>query len=208
MDWFIQHNYQTLINLLEIVALYILVFGLTEILYKKGLQAETTRKIVHIAGGVVSALLPFFVKFEVAIALGVAFSLLLIISKHRKLLNSVHKIKDYSVGALLLAPSLTFAAAIFWPINPLIFQGSALVLGLSDGIAGIIGKRYGKRFYNVTGVKTIEGSFVFFLITLCLLFWFLIIGGAYTPSKISIVFGGALSITMVEAILGKGWDNL
>ena len=130
-------------------------------------------------------------------------------SKRKNFLNSVHKIHEESIGALLYAPSLTLTAIVFWPINQLAFQGAALVLGLSDGIAGIVGRRYGKRKYSITGTKTVEGSIVFFLITALILSVILLANSSHPfLNKMILVFGGSLLLTIIEALFGKGWDNL
>lgn len=196
------------LNVLIVLFLFFLVFGCAEILYKMGVTSYITRKIVHIGGGMVAALLPLFVNLETVIILGTGFFLLLVVSKRKNLLNSIHKIDDYSVGALLFAPSLTLTAIIFWPINTLVFQGAALVLGLSDGIAGIVGERYGRKKYKITSSKTIEGSLTFFLITVFVLLGVLYINDASVFDKTLAILGGSLLLTIVEATFGKGWDNL
>ena len=199
----------TYINLFIVLSLFVLIFGIAEFLYKRNLSANITRKIVHIGGGIVAALLPVFVDLKTIVIIGCGFFLILAWSKRKNFLNSVHKINDESIGALLYAPSLTLTAIIFWPINQLAFQGAALVLGLSDGIAGIVGRRYGKRKYSITGTKTIEGSTVFFLITALILSAILFAnGGQPLLSKTIFVLGGSLLLTIIEALLGKGWDNL
>lgn len=196
-------------NVFIVLFLFLLVFGCAEFLYKKNVSASITRKVVHIGGGLVVALLPFLVNLVTVIILGVGFFLFLLFSKRRRILNSVHGIKKESIGALLFAPSLVLTAVIFWPINPAIFQGSALILGLSDGLAGVVGAKYGKKKYNITGDKTIEGSLVFFFITVLIL-----LGILYTSSLalnfygVLFVIGGALLLAIVEGMSGKGWDNL
>lgn len=196
-------------NVLIVLFLFLLIFGCAEFLYKRKMPARITRKIVHIGGGIIAALLPVFTDLNTVVVLGVGFFLLLLFSKRKKLLNSIHDINEESIGALLFAPSLTLTAIIFWHTNPIIFQGSALILGLSDGIAGIVGARYGRKKYSITGTKTVEGSFVFFLITVVILFSVLYVSN---PSSVLngafFVFGGSLLLTAVEAAFGRGWDNL
>ena len=196
------------IHVLLVIFLFLLTFGLAEFLYKRKIARYITRKVVHIGGGLVAALLPFFVKLETAIVLGAGLFLLLLFSKRKKLLNSIHETGDYSMGALLFAPSLILTALIFWPINTLIFQGAALVLGLSDGIAGIAGIKYGRTKYKITGIKTVEGSLIFFGVTVCLLCGVLYISGGLALNKIVVVLVCSFLLTVVEAALGKGWDNL
>lgn len=199
----------SIFNVLVVLFLFLLIFGCAELLYKRKIPAHITRKIVHVGGGIVAALLPIFVNLNTVVVLGMGFFLLLLFSKRKNLLNSIHNINEESIGALLFAPSLTLTAVIFWPTNPIIFQGAALILGLSDGIAGIVGARYGKKKYGITGTKTVEGSFVFFLITVLILFGVLYVSN---PSSVLnetlFVFGGSLLLTIVEAAFGRGWDNL
>ncbi len=195
-------------NLLIVLLLFFLVFGLAEFLYKRKLPVYVTRKVVHMGGGVVATLLPFFVKLETVIILGVGFFLLLLFSKRKKLLNSIHATEDYSTGALLFAPSLMITALIFWPKNILIFQGATLILGLADGIAGIVGAKYGRKRYKITGSKTIEGSVCFFFVTVFVICGILYINGGLTFDKSLVVLGSSLILTIVEALFGNGWDNL
>ena len=198
-----------ILNILIVLSLFLLIFGCAELLYKRNVPPYITRKIVHIGGGIVAALLPIFVNLETVVILGIGFFLLLTASKRKKLLGSIHRINNESIGALLFAPSLTLTAIIFWPVNTLIFQGAALILGLSDGIAGVVGQRYGRKKYSVSGIKTIEGSLIFFLITTLILFGVLYISD--TPIALDmtlLVFGGSLLLTIVEAAFGRGWDNL
>lgn len=198
-----------IINLFLILLLFLLIFGSAEFLYKRKLSADITRKIVHIGGGIVAALLPVFLDLKTVIVIGGGFFLFLVWSKRKNFLNSVHKINEESIGALLYAPSLTLTAIVLWPINQLAFQGAALVLGLSDGIAGIIGRKYGKRKYSITGTKTVEGSIVFFLITALILSAILLANSSQPLLiKMMFVFGGSLLLTIIEALFGKGWDNL
>ena len=200
---------KTIVNLFIVLSLFVLIFGIAELLYKRKLSATITRKIVHIGGGIVAALLPLFVDLKTVVIIGCGFFLLLVWSKRKNFLNSVHKIHEESIGALLYAPSLTLTAIIFWPTSQLAFQGAALVLGLSDGIAGIVGRRYGKRKYSITGTKTVEGSIVFFLITALILSAILFANSSQPLlSNMMFVFGGSLLLTIIEALFGKGWDNL
>lgn len=200
------------INVLKVFLLLFSVFGLAEFLYVRNIPPYVTRKVVHIGGGLVSALLPLFVKLNTAVFLGAVLFLLLLFSKRKKMLKSVHEGYDDSFGASFFAPGLIVTALLFWPINPLIFQGAALVLGLSDGIAGIVGVKYGKKKYNITGVKTIEGSVTFFLVTIFVLCFVVYISGGLVPDSVfgksPTILGASLVLTLVEAALGKGWDNL
>lgn len=196
------------IKLLIVLFLFSIVFGLAELLYKRKIASYVTRKIVHIGCGLVAGLLPFFVNLKTVVILGLGFFLLLLFSKRKKVLNSIHEIDEDSIGALLFPPSIALTALIFWPINTLIFQGAILILGLSDGLAGLFGRRYGKKVYRVFGNKTIEGSLLFFFITVIILCAILYIDGDITYTGFMFVFGGSFFLTAIEAVFSKGWDNL
>jgi dolichol kinase len=82
-------------------------------------------------------------------------------------------------------------------------------LGLADGLAGIIGQSLGRRSYDITGRKTIEGSLSFFMISWAILMGLLL----YNQSPISglLMFQAALAsllLTVLEGVTGYGWDNL
>lgn len=110
---------------------------------------------------------------------------------------------------MLFPLSLLLCALVYWPLNPLIFQGAALILGLSDGLAGLAGQKFGRRQYQITGLKTFEGSAAFFVIT-CLILYFLQLYAQipHTPARSIGVVAAALLLTLAEAAAGKGWDNL
>jgi len=195
-----------IVKLLVVPVLYgiLLVFG--EVLYHKGVTAILTRKVAHIGGGILSSLLPYFVTLPEAIFIGGIFSLILIWTRRKHLLNSVHQIEEKNMGAVLFPIGLTISACLFWKTNPLIYQGSALLMGLSDGFAGLIGRRFGKLFYSFTGRKTLEGSFTFLITTLAIIIPLIMLMNQ--PIKISKVIIGAIILTFVEGAIGKGFDNL
>lgn len=194
-------------GLITILFLYAVVFIMAEVLYRRGYAAKETRKIVHIGAGIISFLLPCLVNLPIAISIGLFFVVLLFWTKKKQFLNSVHEIGNE--GAILFPVGLIVCALIFWNINPFIFQGSALLVGLSDGLAGVVGQRFGKRRYSISGSKTIEGSVSFFVITLIILVSLVFCSqGNIGLWKVFFIGLGSLAITLVEGFLGNGWDNL
>jgi phytol kinase len=197
-----------IINLFIVLLLSSSVLLVAELFYKKKVSGNVTRKIVHIGAGIVAAFLPVFIDLQTTIIFSIIVFIILFLSKRKKTLCSVHDIERESIGALIYTPSLALTAIIFWPINQIIFQGSALILGLSDGVSGIIGKSYGKR-KNIFGNKTMEGSLSFFLMTVLILSMILFIysNQSFFYKAIFIVVG-SLILTITEALFNKGWDNL
>jgi len=196
-------------KLLTIIILYSISFLLSEFFYKKGLQSEYSRKIAHIFGGLISLILPLWFDVRTAISIAIFFSLILFVAKGKKLLNSVNNTSGHKSGAILFPLGLAISFATFVPISAIIFQGSVLVLALSDGLAGLLGYKFGTKKYNISGNKTYLGSFLFFIVTLVILlslFYFV-----YSVITIKIVLFsilGSLLLTIIEGLLGKGLDNL
>ncbi len=81
------------------------------------------------------------------------------------------------------------------------------VLGWGDGLAPIVGTRFGKIRYKLVCDKSIEGSLAFFAGSFLagLVFVHLIVPEAYDPVRIAII---AAVCTVVEGVSPKEVDNL
>jgi len=194
-----------MINLLVIIILYLLIFFLAEFLYYKNVKSYITRKIVHIGGGLVTALLPWFVSFEAALTIGTVFTAILLATRQKNILKSIHENDQGSIGAYIYPLTLTLCALLFWNNNTLIFQGAVLILALSDGLAALIGNKVNYLEFSVNGRKTLSGSITFFIVTILIL-W-IIVQPQNTMVSLKIIFS-TLIITSSEAVFGGGWDNL
>jgi phytol kinase len=199
-----------LLGLTVVMGLYAVCFAAAEVMYRRGSAPEVTRKAVHIGAGVVSALLPWFVDLRTTVAIGVFFAAVLLWTRKRRLLGSVHGARLSSRhGAVLFPVGVVLCALLFWDRDPLIFQGGVLILALADGTAGVLGRRYGKRGYDVSGHKTLEGSLVFLLVALAVMVSVVLLEGrGLEPPRALLLVLGALGVTAVEGLLGRGWDNL
>lgn len=195
-------------GLAVLLFLYVGVFVIAEVVHRMGCAAIVTRKFVHIGAGIVSCFIPVLVSQYMAIVIGLIFSIFLFWTKRKGILDSIHRIENNDVGAMLFPLGLIPCALIFWN-DILVFSSSALILGFSDGCACIFGRRYGKRGYSVTGYKTLEGSLAFFGVTV-LIFILAIFFSHETMSlnKAFLIILGSLAVTVVEGMIGRGWDNL
>ena len=192
-----------------VLLVYAAIFAISEFIFLRSHAGETTRKLGHIFGGAWSAFLPLLVTLKVAVSIGIFLAVFLWWTKRQHLLNSIHSIKRESVGAIVYPLGLVLSALCFWDAHSrMVFPGSALVVGLSDGLAGLYGRKYGKRTYNVTGLKSVEGSCVFFIVTFLILFLILMTGAAALGLDLILACVGALLLTVVEGLIGRGWDNL
>ena len=198
-----------ILNLILIVLLNIIIFVIAEILYKKGIEAHITRKVTHIGGALICFIAPWLLDFQTSLLISLAFPLFLFWTKKKGTLNSVHGVDSKTFGAVLFPIGLAFCALAFWRIEVIIFQGAVLILGLSDSLACIIGRKFGKTEYNIGGKKTVEGSLVFFSITLFILLSVLFVyKESFEMNKVIFAILGTFILTITEGILGYGLDNL
>lgn len=169
-----------------------------------------SRKIAHIAGSIISFFLPYLMSNTNAVGMGFVFTFVLFVSKKNYILKSIHDEKGASIGEILYPLGLTLSALIIWPFSILAYQGSCLVLGVSDGLAGYLGNRHGKRNYSaIGGSKTIEGSIIFFVFTAIIFcgYYFLYATHVSLPG-IALLLLYTLAVTFAEAVFSGGWDNV
>jgi len=81
------------------------------------------------------------------------------------------------------------------------------MLGWGDGLAPIVGTRYGKMKYHILSDKSVEGSLAFLVgsIAAGLFFSYLIVPQSFHPSNIVAI---AVIATIVEGVSPKELDNL
>lgn len=194
---------------------------------------EELRKLVHISLGIFIASISLYVPrswIVLAIMLGLAADIILreLIAEHYKSLTKAVKerpnifirlahlgmrtvddmthVGRRTYGDYAYAAGLVIAALIF--DRPFAFIAAALVLALSDGLAGLLGRSFGKDSYAWFGAtKTYLGSTVFFLFT-AFITWQLLIASQIDPVNAAL---GALIIalptTLLESAIGYGLDN-
>lgn len=198
-------------NLIIILILYAIVFVISEITYRKfNAPFLLSRKIAHITGSFVSFLLPYFIVKNEAIIIGLIFTVIIYLSKKKYLFEGIHDKKANNIGEVLFPFGIILSVLFIWPLSIVAYQGSCLVLGLSDGFAGYIGSKYGKKKYSIFGgEKTIEGSAVFLISTLIILtFYYCLFSNDLSILGILMLIIYTICITLIESILSYGFDNL
>ena len=176
-----------------------------EIGFRRGLGPETTRRIAHAAGAVSVAFLPFFLQLPELIALALLFTAVLALTRGRNMLRSVHAIDRTSAGALVFPAGLLLAVLVGWH-HPGAIAYAALVLGLADPAAALVGSRIrGLGWAVVGGHKTLSGSAAFYIVAVGV---GVLIGVATGGPHWFGVVGAAAVLTAIEASIGYGLDNL
>jgi dolichol kinase len=158
-----------------------------------------------VTGAASVAVLPFFLRLSELLALALFFTGVLTWTRMRHLLRSVHGIDRASVGALVFPIGLLLAVVFAWG-HPAAIAYAALVLGLADPAAALVGKCLtGVGWPVIGGHKTIVGSVTFALVTIAI---GLLIGFGGSDVRFLAVLGSAIVLTTVEGSLGYGLDNI
>jgi phytol kinase len=194
------------IFLLSLVA-FALVLGTAEVLHRRvGVSSEDTRRVAHIGSAVIAAALPFVMGWTAIALLGLTLTGVMVLSKRRHLLRGVHDVARRTWGEVFFPAGLTVLAAAR-PPRALYVYG-ALVMGVSDGLAGLVGQHLGHHPYSVGATtKSYEGSAAFFASSLVLGLAVLALSG-WDPWHLLIATGVAALLTLLEAVLPFGLDNL
>jgi len=176
-----------------------------EIGFRRGLGPETTRRIAHAVGAVSVAPLPLFLQLPELIVLAVFFTAVLVLTRIGHMLPSVHAIDRDSAGALVFPAGLLLAVLVGWH-HPGAIAYAALVLGLADPAAALVGARLtGARWAVLGGHKTLGGSIAFYIVAVAIGVLFGVATGGH--QLFGALAAGAVLAT-IEGGLGYGLDNL
>jgi phytol kinase len=190
------------------------VFSISAILRRLGQDSELVRKVVHIGTGNV-LLIAWGLQIPLwlcAIAGGI-FSVIAYLSYFTNILPMLHGVGRKTYGVFYYALSITFLVVLFWSLHqPQYAVVGVLVMAWGDGMAALVGQRWGKHNYFCFGSKrTLEGSFAMFsvsyLITVLVL---TLTHGWFHPNFQDglIALPVAAIATLFEAFSPGGTDNL
>lgn len=121
---------------------------------------ELTRKVVHIGSGNV-ILLAWWLDISRAVIVTAAIiaAAIAILSYLIPILPSIESVGRRSFGTLFYALSMGILAAYFWVDTPQYAVIGILVMAWGDGMAAIIGQRFGQHKYQIGEItKSWEGS--------------------------------------------------
>ncbi|MBW3568694.1 hypothetical protein KY385_01030 [Candidatus Parcubacteria bacterium] len=189
-----------------------LIFGLlviSEYLWRTDrLEAETTRKFIHIAVGTFIAFWPLYMSWGTIQTLAGLLFIGILLSYQLGVFGAIHKIKQQSSGELWYPIGIGLAA--LFTSQPWIFTIAILHLSLADGFASIVGYRFGLRHYQIgQHTKSLLGSAAFFItsLALCILAYIVLLPGLPGTSLAVFALTPFLA-TAVESISRNGIDNV
>ncbi len=177
---------------------------------RPNISNETVRKIVHIGTGNVILLawwlgIPAWVGLMAsALFVGVTLTSYLL-----PVIPGIDSIGRQSYGTLFYALSIGILIALFWSQQPQFTAIGILTMTWGDGLAALVGIRYGRRRFEVAGgCKSVEGSLtmllVSFAVCLGLAAWVYGVSLSLLPLSLAI----ALLATALETLSWYGIDNL
>ena len=186
------------------VLLIAALFGSAELLRRRGVRADATRRYTHAAGASVAALLPALVSLVETVALGAAVAATLAWTHRHGLLRSVHGVERPTLGAALFPLGLALAAIVGWD-QPASYALGTLTFALADPAAAIVGERIGSPRWAVwRGMKSLSGSLAFVGVTLLIG----LVASLWAPLGLGAIAVVAVVLGVIEGLLGFGLDNL
>jgi phytol kinase len=174
-------------------------------------EAEIIRKIVHIGmGNVILIAWWLDIPAYVGITASVFASIITLLSYKFPILPGINSVGRQSLGTFFYAVSIGVLMGIFWYLHqPQYAVLGIMIMAWGDGLAALIGKRFGKHKYIVFGSqKSWEGSLTVTLSSyfICVTLLFIVQGNIWQTWIISLIV--ALIATILEAFSFLGIDNL
>lgn len=172
---------------------------------------EVSRKVFHMGSGNV-ILLAWWLEIPgwVGISGGILAGVIALISYQVPILPSLNSIHRKSFGTFFYAVSMSVLVAWFWPLQRQEYAAlGILVMTWGDGLAAVIGKKYGKYIYRVWGIqKSWEGSATMYVVSFAVssLILLAVQGAVWQTWAVSAVV--ALVAATLESVSKLGIDNL
>lgn len=187
------------------IGCFLLLFLVIDLLQKRIFtRRHWARKATHILSGGIIILLPDYLTVNQILILAGIFFVVLGISRWKNFL-ALHRVDRETIGEILYPISIGIIAWLCLPGNPQAFRLSALILAISDGLAGALGEAWDFRTVQMGRYKkSLGGALVFFTFS-----WLLVlIFNDFSVSQVLPALVFAAVLTGVEFVLVYGFDNL
>lgn len=198
----------------SVLALLGLMMAIRHLAQAVALSAEVQRKLMHVGTGLYALLLPWLFpdRWPVYVLVAATMLVMLVLRLPRfsgGLGATLHGVERSSYGDFLLALSVGLCFLLAGE-NTLYYVLPIAVLTLADAAAALAGTAYGtRRFVVEDGEKSVEGSIVFFVISLLVaLVCFLFLSDLPPANTLMLCVMVAAFGTLVEAQSWRGFDNL
>ena len=191
---------------LTVLAVFAVLVGCEWWWRRREMRGEFSRKFVHITVGSFVAFWPYFLTpLEIKI-LSLAFIVVVMISKYLHLFSAIHSVQRPTWGEFLFALAVVLLS--FLVHHPHIYTVALLEMSLADGLAAVVGTRFGKgNTYLVLGhTKSIAGTLTFFITSCLILTGYDVV--THTQMLGIWVLGLSAGATLLENIGVRGTDNI
>jgi len=174
-------------------------------------SSEVVRKVVHIGTGNL-ILFAWWLHIPAIVSVGASIlaSIVTFLSYYLPLLPGINSVGRKSLGTFFYAVSIGILVAWFWTINqPQYAVLGILVMTWGDGLAALIGQKFGTHPYKIWGnQKSWEGSGTMALASFIVSssIFLSVQGNNWQTWLVSLVV--ALLATILEAFSVYGIDNL
>jgi phytol kinase len=173
-------------------------------------QPEMVRKIIHIGTGNV-ILIAWWLSIPAWAGIGasILFSLVTLLSYRLPLIPDINNIGRKSLGTFFYAVSIGVLISGFWQFYPYYAVMGILIMTWGDGLAALIGQRWGTHPYKLWGMqKSWEGSLTMAIATYSISSAILLYVQGNTWQTWLVSGAIALIATGLEAFSKWGIDNL
>ena len=165
-----------------------LVFLASEILHRFKQDPELVRKVVHIGTGHV-LLIAWWLQIPtwLCVSAGVTFTAIALASHYTNILPMLNDVGRKTYGVFYYALSITVLVGLLWEHHPQYAVIGVMVMSWGDGMAALIGKRFGKHTFIYMGNKrSLEGSLAMFVTSLIVMLGIFASGHSLSASDIGV----------------------
>lgn len=204
-------------NLLGIIVSYgyiaLAIVG-AKIFEKRG--KEASRKFIHIMlGNWWFIAMYFFTNVWCALLVPASFVIINYLSYKKNLIKVMERDEQDGLGTVYYAVALFILALVTFGIlkKPELGLVPTLVMAYGDGLAAVIGKTIKSKKYKLSDTKkSFAGSVTMFTVSTLLIggyLWFAHSTAFWQTAHWPLIAGlMGFAITAIEAVSGKGWDNI
>jgi len=202
-------------DLVGVAAVYIyvaLLIVFTEKVFSKRYPVQS-RKFLHIMTGNIAFILPLFETREIMafVAAGPFILFTFLMSPYSPIKSMRGKTSEagHGLGLVYYAITWTVLAYAFFDHREIIAMG-ILAMSYGDGLASVIGIKYGKRKYSIfKDIKSYVGSIAMFVCTFLLLVIALLFYAVPLTTRVAVYLLCMAGVaTIVEGVTPLGLDNL
>jgi phytol kinase len=200
----VYNNCSMMILLLTSLAVFVILL-LNEWWWRGRTHGEISRKFVHITVGTFVAMWPLYLTWDQIRLLGVLFVVVVLISQRLNVFKAIHSVQRPTLGEICFGASVGILT--FLTHSPAIYAVALLHMSLADGLAAIVGVKYGNgsAFTFLGAKKSLPGSLTFLVVSLALLACYGMVRGIGFPLYFVPL---SLGMTALEVIAIRGLDNV